>query len=135
MTVQNELLRTNSFVVYHERNCRITVCIKTGLICDNSFTGAVATIIKKQNVESVFREPLAHPPNARDVAAVSVKEDDGRGCRSHSTFEEPPVQAGPVSGVEPDILRSFRRRFAFVCRQGFGMESNEQFEPAQSVYE
>src|SRR5215217_8132667 len=63
MTVENNLLRPRSFVVKHERHCRVPIRIKAGFICGNSVTAAKTTIIENQNVESVFRKSLAHPAN------------------------------------------------------------------------
>src|SRR5215213_5623326 len=135
MTIENNLLGTHSFVVHNERYSRITVCIKSGFIGGNSFTRAVAAIIEKQNIESVFGKALAHPANIRDVAAVAVKEDDGGSRRCQFTFEKPAVQASTVSGVEPNNLRALRRRLALLGRHSCGTERHQRLQPSQSEHE
>src|SRR6185369_15854488 len=135
MSLQNDLLWTHALVVHDERNGRITIRIKPGLISSNPVAGAITTIIEKQNIESVFRKPLAHPAHTRDVAAVAVTEDDGRGRRFRLTFKEPAVQTRPISRIEPNDLRSFGRHFALLrCHTG-GTKRHQRLQPAQSVHE
>jgi len=67
-------------------------------------------IIEKQNVESLFRKPLAQPAYIADVAAVAMKEDHrGRDqsftCDEHNGYYESSDPSGSAERMSHSTFK------------------------------